>query len=85
MLELISSDFLICKVSKASGGRTDKDNVQAWYVSRALAFCAREFELPKYLLLGKGEDMTGGQKQGFYCFRCYRSSAWGYLSGWWFC
>ena len=29
----------------------------------ALAFCAREIELGEYLLLGKGEDATGGRKR----------------------
>ena len=29
----------------------------------ALAFCARDIELGKYLLLGKGEDATGGRKR----------------------
>ena len=27
----------------------------------SLAYCARQFDLPKYLLLGRGEDMTGGR------------------------
>ena len=30
---------------------------------KALAFCARELELGEYLLLGKGEDSTGGRKR----------------------
>ena len=29
----------------------------------SLAYCAREFSLPQYLLLGKGEDMTGGRNR----------------------
>ena len=29
----------------------------------ALAFCARDIGLGKYLLLGKGEDATGGRKR----------------------
>ena len=28
---------------------------------KALAFCARDLELGSYLLLGKGEDATGGR------------------------
>ena len=28
-----------------------------------LAFCARQLNLGDYLLLGKGEDMTGGRKR----------------------
>ena len=27
----------------------------------SLAYCARQFGLPEYLLLGRGEDMTGGR------------------------
>ena len=29
----------------------------------ALAFCARDLDLGEYLLLGKGEDATGGRKR----------------------
>lgn len=29
----------------------------------SLAYCAREFGLQKYLLLGKGEEMTGGRNR----------------------
>ena len=28
---------------------------------QALAYCAREFDLPKYILLGKGEENSGGR------------------------
>ena len=28
-----------------------------------LAFCARQFDLPDYLLLGKGEEQTGGRRR----------------------
>ena len=29
----------------------------------ALAFCARDIDLGEYLLLGKGEEATGGRKR----------------------
>lgn len=29
----------------------------------SLAYCARQFGLPQYLLLGKGENMTGGRNR----------------------
>ena len=32
-------------------------------MSLSLAYCAREFGLPQFLLLGKGEDMTGGRNR----------------------
>ena len=35
----------------------------AMVCEQALAFCARQIRLGEYLLLGKGEDMTGGRKR----------------------
>ena len=33
------------------------------YLYARFAYCAREFGLPQFLLLGKGEDMTGGRNR----------------------
>ena len=49
VLELISSDFLYARFPKVP--------------EPSLAYCAREFGLPQFLLLGKGEDMTGGRNR----------------------
>ena len=37
--------------------------MQVWYASHSLAFCARDIDLGKYLLLGKGEEATGGRQR----------------------
>ena len=63
VLELVSSEFLFHEHTEAAGGRTYEACVQVWYVNRALAFCARDLDLARYLLLGKGEDATGGRKR----------------------
>lgn len=60
VLELVSSDFLYsCYPTNPEGELT---KLRASLVCEpALAFDARQFALPGYLLLGKGEDMTGGR------------------------
>ena len=50
VLELISSDFLYKKFTQIPEGELTKKR-------------ARDFGLPQYLLLGKGEDMTGGRNR----------------------
>ena len=37
--------------------------MQAWYVSQALHFVQGILSLPKYLLLGRGEELTGGRNR----------------------
>lgn len=62
VLELVSSEFLFYEHSKTSEGELTK--LRASMVCEpALAFCARELGLGEYLLLGKGEDATGGRKR----------------------
>lgn len=62
VLELVSSDFLFHEhVDKTEGQLT---KMRASMVCEpALAFCARDLELGKFLLLGKGEEATGGRNR----------------------
>ena len=60
VLELISSDFLYKKFTQIPEGELTKKRASL-VCEPSLAYCARDFGLPQYLLLGKGEDMTGGR------------------------
>lgn len=60
VLELISSDFLYSRFPQIPEGELTKKRASL-VCEPSLAFCARQFGLPQYLLLGKGEDMTGGR------------------------
>ena len=62
VLELISSDFLYHRFPGIPEGELTKKRA-SMVCEPSLAFCAREFGLPQYLLLGKGEDMTGGRNR----------------------
>ncbi|MCM1268504.1 MAG: ribonuclease III [Bacteroidales bacterium] len=60
VLELVTSDFLFRQRKENSEGRLTK--LRASMVREpALAFCAREIALEQYILLGKGEETTGGR------------------------
>lgn len=60
VLELVTSDFLFRERRENSEGRLTK--LRASMVCEpALAFCARELSLEQYILLGKGEEATGGR------------------------
>lgn len=60
VLELVTSDFLFRERQENAEGRLSK--LRASIVCEpALAFCAREISLEKYILLGKGEEVTGGR------------------------
>lgn len=62
VLEMISSEFLYQNYPDLDEGELTK--LRASLVCEpALAHCAREIELEKYLLLGKGEEATGGRKR----------------------
>lgn len=62
VLELISSEFLFFLHEKTPEGQLTK--LRASMVCEpSLAFCAREISLGNYLLLGKGEEVTGGRKR----------------------
>lgn len=62
VLELVSSEFLFFEHDKMPEGELTKTRA-SMVCEPALAFCARELELGEYLLLGKGEDATGGRKR----------------------
>jgi ribonuclease-3 len=62
VLELISSKFLYLAYPQQPEG--DMTKLRASIVCEpTLALCAREFHLPDYLLLGKGEERTGGRRR----------------------
>lgn len=62
VLELLSSDFLFKNYPTMPEGEMTK--LRASLVCEpTLAFCAEEISLGEYLLLGKGEDLTGGRKR----------------------
>lgn len=62
VLELTSSDMLFHKHEDMPEG--DLTRLRASIVCEpTLAFCARELQLGKYLLLGRGEDLTGGRER----------------------
>lgn len=62
VLELVSSEFLFDANEKMPEGELTK--LRASMVCEpSLAFCAREIGLGEYLLLGKGEEFTGGRNR----------------------
>lgn len=62
VLELVSSEFLFHSEKKMPEGQMTK--MRASLVCEpTLAFCTREISLGDYLLLGKGEELTGGRER----------------------
>lgn len=62
VLELVSSDFLYHEYPDKPEGELTR--LRASIVCEpTLAFCTRELDLGQYLLLGKGEEQTGGRKR----------------------
>lgn len=62
VLELVTSDFLYQEYPDKPEGELTR--LRASIVCEpTLAFCTRELDLGQYLLLGKGEEMTGGRKR----------------------
>ena len=62
VLEVISSEFIFLKYKQMDEGEMTK--LRASLVcEQSLASCAREIELGKFLLLGKGEMNTGGRER----------------------
>ncbi len=60
VLELVSSEFLFQENKQMTEGQLTR--LRASIVcEQALAYCAREFGLEEFILLGKGEEMTGGR------------------------
>ena len=62
VLELVSSEFLFQEHEGMSEGELTK--LRASMVCEpSLAFCARDLELGKFMLLGRGEENTGGRRR----------------------
>jgi ribonuclease-3 len=62
VLELVSSEFLFNENKTMPEGQLTR--LRASMVCEpALAYCARDIELDKFILLGKGEEATGGRKR----------------------
>ncbi len=62
VLEVVSSDFLYHNYPDKPEGELTK--IRASVVCEpTLAFCASEIELGSYLMLGKGEESTGGRNR----------------------
>lgn len=60
ILEMVSSEFLFYEYPKISEGELTK--LRASMVCEpSLAFCARDLELGQFMLLGKGEENSGGR------------------------
>lgn len=62
VLELVSSEFLFCRYEGKREGELTKMRA-SMVCEPSLAFCARDLELGEFLLLGKGEENTGGRKR----------------------
>lgn len=62
VLELVSSEFLFRNKKKMVEGEMTKMRA-SMVCEPTLAFCTREFNLGSYLLLGKGEELTGGRER----------------------
>lgn len=60
VLELVSSEFLFHEHARMTEGELTRLRA-SMVCEQALAYCAREFGLEGYILLGKGEEMTGGR------------------------
>lgn len=62
VLELVSSEFLFRTRPQLSEGNLTKQRA-SMVCEPALAFCARDIRLEEFILLGKGEECTGGRKR----------------------
>lgn len=62
VLELVSSEFLFTENPDMPEGQLTK--LRASMVCEpALAYCAKDLDIGSYLLLGRGEEATGGRKR----------------------
>lgn len=62
VLELVTSEYVYQNYANLNEGELTK--LRASIVcEQNLSSCARDLELGKYLLLGKGEDLTGGRER----------------------
>ncbi len=62
VLELVSSEFLYLSDQIMPEGELTKLRA-SMVCESSLAFCARELDLGSYLLLGKGEEVSGGRNR----------------------
>lgn len=62
VLELVSSDFLFHENPQMPEGKLTKLR-SSMVCEPALAYCAKDLELGQYMLLGKGEEATGGRNR----------------------
>ena len=62
VLEIVSSEFLYHKYPDLPEGNLTRKRA-SMVCEPSLAISAREMELGSFLLLGKGEDMTGGRER----------------------
>lgn len=60
VLELVSSEFLFYENPQMPEGKLTKMR-SSMVCEPSLAHCARELELGRFILLGKGEEATGGR------------------------
>ncbi|MBP3603541.1 MAG: ribonuclease III [Lachnospiraceae bacterium] len=62
VLELVSSKFFFMENPDMSEGEMTRMR-SSMVCEQALAFCAKDIQIGKYLLLGKGEEATGGRNR----------------------
>ncbi len=62
VVELVVSEFLYSNYPQKKEGEMTRTRA-ALVCEPTLADCAREIDLPSFLLLGKGEDATGGREK----------------------
>lgn len=62
ILEMVSSEFLYRKFPQMPEGQLTRMRA-SMVCEPALAYCAKDLELGKYLFLGKGEEATGGRNR----------------------
>ncbi len=62
VLELVSSEYLYKSLPNMPEGELTKKR-SSMVCEPALAYCARDVELGKFIFLGKGEEATGGRKR----------------------
>lgn len=72
VLDLIVSDYLICTFSEFSEGRLSK--LRASVVNEScLAELATQLDLGRFLLLGKGEEQSGGREKSSLLANAYEA------------
>lgn len=62
VLELISSQYFFTNYPEMTEGQMTKKR-SSTVCEQALAFCAKDIDLGSYILLGKGEEATGGRSR----------------------